>query len=453
MARMALMPPSLVQKSKPFLVQKSKPVVVTPARPTPREFKCLPDIDDQEALRFHISIIQYYKNEPNMKGKDPVTVIKEAVAEALVVYYPFAGRLREEGDKLTVECGGEGVLFIEADADIRLEDLGDRLPPPLPWLGEFLHEVPGSEDVVGCPLLVIQVTRLDCGGFVVAVRHNHTMADAQGIVQFLNAVSDFARGMTAPSIQPVWDRHLLDTCNSSLHITNNHGCDKPVELSVDGSSHQIGYGPKFPSERLVHRSFFFGPKEISVLKQQLPDRSTTFEVVTATSWRSRTIALCLSPDETVRLKFIANIRSKIQPPLPVGYYGNALVAAEVLSTAGQLCQEPLSYAVDLIKKAKAQITRESVKPFNDVMPLVKASIAHLYLVSDNTRSGFDEVDYGWGKPVFGGLGYGDLPPFPGVMSFYVPFKTSLGEKGVVVPMCLPEDAMERYAKEVERFIR
>jgi hypothetical protein len=85
-------------------------------------------------------------------------VIRDAIARALVHYYPFAGRLRElEGRKLAVDCTGEGVLFIEADADVRLDHFGDALQPPFPCLDELIFDVPGSSEVLGSPLLLFQV--------------------------------------------------------------------------------------------------------------------------------------------------------------------------------------------------------------------------------------------------------------------------------------------------------
>jgi len=56
-----------------------------------------------------------------------------------------------------VECTGEGVLFIEANTKIRLAQYGDRLATPHPWLKKLLHDVPGSEGIIGCPFLLIQV--------------------------------------------------------------------------------------------------------------------------------------------------------------------------------------------------------------------------------------------------------------------------------------------------------
>lgn len=92
------------------------------------------------------------------KKDDPAKVIREALAKALVYYYPFAGRLKEgHNRKLMVDCTGEGILFVEGDADVTLAQLGDTIRPPCPYIEEFLHDVPGSKAILGCPLLLIQV--------------------------------------------------------------------------------------------------------------------------------------------------------------------------------------------------------------------------------------------------------------------------------------------------------
>lgn len=141
-----------------FTVRRQQPELVAPAMPTPRELKPLSDIDDQEGLRFQIPVIQFYKYDPSMEGKDPVKVIRKALSQTLVYYYPFAGRLREGPHrKLSVDCCGEGVMFIGAEADVRLEEFGDALQPPFPCLEELLFDVPGSGGVLDCPLLLIQV--------------------------------------------------------------------------------------------------------------------------------------------------------------------------------------------------------------------------------------------------------------------------------------------------------
>ncbi|KAF8715837.1 hypothetical protein HU200_026790 [Digitaria exilis] len=154
------------------------------------------------------------RDVPIMVGghlQDPAPVIRDAIARALVHYYPLAGRLRElQGRKLVVDCTGQGVLFVEADADVSLEHFGKALQPPFPCMDELLFDVPGSSETLNSPLLFFQVTRLACGGFILATRMQHAVMDAQGFVQFLGAVAELARGAPAPKVRPVWTRELLE---------------------------------------------------------------------------------------------------------------------------------------------------------------------------------------------------------------------------------------------------
>ena len=146
-----------------FTVRRQRAVMVAPAAPTPRELKRLSDIDDQDGLRFHIPVIYFFRRDVGggRRDGDPAQVLRNAVAAALVHYYPFAGRLRElEGRKLAVDCTGEGVLFIEADADVRLDHFGDALQPPFPGFEELIFDVPGSSALIDTPLLLFQVAKL-----------------------------------------------------------------------------------------------------------------------------------------------------------------------------------------------------------------------------------------------------------------------------------------------------
>ncbi|XP_057964391.1 methanol O-anthraniloyltransferase-like [Malania oleifera] len=437
---------ALVSSSSPvFSVRRREAELVAPARPTPRELKLLSDIDDQEGLRMQIPVIMFYRNDPLlMEGRDPAMVIREAVAAALVFYYPFAGRLVEGPNrKLAVDCTGEGVVFTEADADVTVEDLGDAVAPPCPNLPELLFNVPGSDGILGCPLLLIQVTRLMCGGFIFAIRFNHTMCDGPGLVQFLNAVGEMARGGDVPSPLPGWQRDIFNA-RDPLDVTCMH---HEYEEAYTGPPKNTG------SKKMAQRPFFFGPKQIQALKGQLPPHlqgSTTFEVVTACLWKCRTSALALRPDETIRISFAINARGKHVVPLPSGFYGNAFVYPAQVSKAQSLCEGSLGFAVEMVKKVKAQMSEEYMRSVADFMvmkgrPLYKAE--GTYIISDTTRVGFGEVDFGWGKPVHAGIAAGYY-----IYTFLVRFRNSTGEEGIVVPVRLPSQAMERFEGEIKKMI-
>ncbi|KAJ9185657.1 hypothetical protein P3X46_005259 [Hevea brasiliensis] len=439
---MAPTPPTSLE----FKVHRREPELIAPAKPTPHEFKPLSDIDDQEGLRFHIPVIQFYRYDPSMQGRDPVMVIREALARTLVFYYPFAGRLREGPKrKLIVECTGEGVLFIEAEADVALEQFGDALQPPFPCLEELLFDVPGSSGVLNCPLLLIQVTRLKCGGFIFALRLNHTMSDAPGLVQFMSTVGEMARGAQAPSVLPVWERHFLNA-RDPPRVTRTH---REYDEVADTK------GTIIPLDDMAHQSFFFGPNEVAALRRFVPKhlrQCSNFELLTACLWKCRTIALQPDPTEEMRIICIVNGRNKFNPPLPTGYYGNGFVFPVAVARAKELIEKPLGFALELVKEVKDSVTEEYMRSVADLM-VIKGrphfTVVRSYLVSDVTRAGFGEVDFGWGKAAYGGPAKGGVGAIPGVASFYIPFRNKKGENGIVLPICLPAQAMERFVKELK----
>ncbi|KAG9441833.1 hypothetical protein H6P81_017687 [Aristolochia fimbriata] len=237
-----------------FAVRRQKPVLVSPVKPTPYELKPLSDIDDQQYLRFQVPFYFAYPYNPSMDGRDPCQVIKTTIAQLLVYYYPFAGRLSETPNKkLVVECTGEGVLFIEADADVKLQEISNKLQPPSPYSDLFLHEVPGSGEILHSPLMLIQ---------------------------FLKAASEIARGAEAPSLLPIWERHLLNA-DDPPHVSFSHY--EYNNIPATGSSSNSLNHLVNPPNKMIIQSFFFGPNEILSPRNHLPKSlrvvSSTFDIL------------------------------------------------------------------------------------------------------------------------------------------------------------------------------
>ncbi|MCI65102.1 benzoyl coenzyme A benzyl alcohol benzoyl transferase, partial [Trifolium medium] len=51
----------------------------------------------------------------------------------------------------------------------------------------------------------------------------------------------------------------------------------------------------------------------------------------------------------------------------VGYYGNCIACPATITTAGKLCENELGYAVELIRKAKVEVTEEYMHSVADLM--------------------------------------------------------------------------------------
>ncbi|KAF3965975.1 hypothetical protein CMV_009882 [Castanea mollissima] len=61
-------------------------------------------------------------------------------------------------------------------------------------------------------------------------------------------------------------------------------------------------------------------------------------------------------------EFMNNMRAILNPPLPREYYGNAYAISLAITTARELCENPLEYALELVRqKAKANIIDEYIR--------------------------------------------------------------------------------------------
>ena len=56
-----------------------------------------------------------------------------------------------------VDCTGDGVVFVEADANVTIDDFGD-IHPPIPSHKELLYDIPGTSNLLNAPLLFVQVS-------------------------------------------------------------------------------------------------------------------------------------------------------------------------------------------------------------------------------------------------------------------------------------------------------
>ncbi|GAV78188.1 Transferase domain-containing protein [Cephalotus follicularis] len=427
-----------------FSVRRQPPKLIGSAlQQTPRHLKYLSDLD--EHFRMQNNVILFYKHNPSKKGKDPVSVIMEALGRALVYYYPLAGRLREgPNEKLMVDCTDEGILFVEAEANITLEQLGDSIYQPYEYVDEFLCKVPGSEGILNCPVLLVQLTRLICGGFIVATIANHAMSDGQGFGQFMQAVTEIACGKQSPSICPIWNREFFNA-RDPPRITRTILKHVEVTHSHNFTDTESTYNTSF-------KSFFFGSEEFKALKNHLPahlkNRMTRFILLTACLWKCRTAALGLKPGDVVRVACASSVRGKFQNmQVPVGYYGNACLPSVVSSMVNHLCDNPLAYAVELVMEALAQISEEDMKSMVDYTVINKGRPLPYtikdFFVSDCRHLGFDKADFGWGKPVYGGI--------LGASTISSCFDrcNKKGKEGVLVVVCLPSSDMERFGQEVK----
>ncbi|GKD46671.1 benzyl alcohol O-benzoyltransferase, partial [Tanacetum coccineum] len=126
--------------------------------------------------------------------------------------------------------------------------------------------------------------------------------------------------------------------------------------------------------------------------------------------------------------------NKFNPPIPLGYYGNVLAFSAAISTAQDLCNKPLSHALELVMKVKSNLPQEYMRSIADLM-VIKGrpgfTNVRTYAVSDFTRAGFEDIDFGWGKAIYAGPAKGIAGDPPSRASNYIPFRNAMCERGIL----------------------
>ncbi|XP_062229119.1 acyl transferase 7-like [Phragmites australis] len=365
--------------------------VVVPSAPTPRGALPLSWLDRYPTQRALIESLHVFKGRADAADAEaPARAIERALAAALVSYYPIAGRLAvSDAGELVVHCTGEGVWFVEAAASCTLEDV-DYLEYPLMVPKDDLlpHPTyPASDPLPEDSLiLLVQVTQFVCGGFVVGFRFSHAVADGPGAAQFMTAVGDIARGHAAPLLAPAWGRDA---------IPNPPGA-------------AVGPLPVPTELRLQYLAIDISTDYIEHFKarflEQTGHRCSAFEVLIAKAWQSRTRAARFEPGSPVHVCFAMNARPALRRALPDGFYGNCYYIMRVSAPAERVSDASVYDVVKLIREGKKRLPTEFAQwsageTADGADPYRITSDYRTLLVSDWSRLGFAEVDYGWGCPV------------------------------------------------------
>ncbi|XP_037458384.1 acyl transferase 1-like [Triticum dicoccoides] len=303
-----------------------------------------------------------------------------------------------------------------------------------------------------------KVTELIGGGFILGFQACHSIVDGFGMIQFIKSIGDLARGEVQPAVLPVWERHIL-MARTPPRITDIDPAYTQVLTGSEYDANRIVNDVMLSTtvESMVHKYLIFSPREITHLRgyivpSLLTKPATAFELLTAVMWRCRTIALGYEVDTKVRLIFTINARGRWKRdfPIPRGYYGNAFVYTIVEIAVGDLCGKPLGHIVELIRKAKTDMSLERMRSMVDMMALLRRRptlpARQVYWVSDNSHIGGDTVDFGWAEWV------GADMPVPKLSSFHTRCKDVHGEESIIVSVLLPGSVMDKFTSEIASWL-
>ncbi|KAE8669248.1 Shikimate O-hydroxycinnamoyltransferase [Hibiscus syriacus] len=337
--------------------------IVRPAEETLRKSLWNSNLDIV-MTRYHVPSVYYYKPNGSSDFFD-TEKLKEALSKVLVPFYPVAGRLGfDENGRLEILCNGEGVLFVEAESSSVMDHLVGDFSDDSQVL-QLVPKVDYSGEISSYPLLVLQVTKFKCGGICLGVGMHHIVGDGASALHFMISWADTARGLS-PAIVPFIDRTLL------------RARDPPMP-----KFHHVEYDPSpsmnSPSDALkpsIVSTFKLTVDQLNTLKAKASANSgvkhSSFNILAAHIWRCASRARGLPDDQPTKLHFPIDGRSRLNPPLPQGYFGNVIFMAALIANAGDLRTESL---VDTMKRIHGRL-----KEIDD--EYLRSAIDYIEKVSD-----------------------------------------------------------------------
>ncbi|KAH7434859.1 hypothetical protein KP509_06G038300 [Ceratopteris richardii] len=270
----------------------------------------------------------------------------------------------------------------------------------------------------------MQVTRFPADeGFILGVAHSHIVADGTSLWHFLKSWGECTRGVPL-SMHPVHMREAFGPDNLIL--------PPPCAEEDKGNGFFEMLEADSGKNNLVQRDFHFTSEMVTKLKQMANDSLSaehkpfsSLQAVTAHIWRHVIAVTDLDKNEKSIFFVIANMRSRLNPPLPEGYFGNAIIRDGAIARKEELQGESLGATALRIKelidslddtKTRSFYGKVEVLPFEKVLEGIDFSMFSLQ-VSSSPRFPVYDVDFGLGKPLCARCpfihGAGEMMWFPG----------------------------------------
>ncbi|XP_059641291.1 uncharacterized acetyltransferase At3g50280-like [Cornus florida] len=337
---------------------------------------------------------------------DSATVIdhlKSSLSQTLDFFTPLAGRLAtvKNSDNTTsffLHCNNAGAEFIYAVAPT--VTVADILEPV--YVPRFVHTffplngVQNREGVTK-PLLGVQVTEL-ANGYFIGCSINHAVVDGTSFWHFFNSWSEISRGFDKISKPPVFFGNFPNDIDCPTRIPL---CDN----QLNGGS--ISFPPQ-----LQERVFNFTKENIAGLKakanaEMKTTRISSLQALMAHIWRS--IIRCrkniASAEQETQFNLAIGVRPRLQPPLPKGYFGNAVYFEPVTTKVSELLEHGQGWVALQMNKLIASQNDDEIRNYlkcwvkNPKLLTIASMTSNALLPSSSPRFDVYGNDFGWGKPV------------------------------------------------------
>lgn len=160
-------------------------------------------------------------------------------------------------------------------------------------------------------------------------------------------------------------------------------------------------------------------------------------------WRCKALSAGDDPDRSSTILYAVDIRSRLDPPLPKSYTGNAVLTAYATAKCKVLEEGAFCRLVEMVSEGAMRMTDEYARSAIDWGEMYQGFPNGEVLVSSWWKLGFADVEYPWGKPKY------SCPVVyhrKDIILLFTPIDEGEDGGGVNVLAALPPKDMEKFQR-------
>ncbi|KAJ6883764.1 protein ECERIFERUM 26-like isoform X1 [Populus alba x Populus x berolinensis] len=300
------------------------------------------------AMGLHtVHVVFYYRKNPfGIFDVDPLRI---ALSEVLCLYPQATGRLtRGESGNWLVKCNDAGVRVLRAKVEATMDE----------WLRSadgseekdltFWEEIP-EEPSTWSPFR-IQVNEFEGGGVAFGLSCTHMNADPTSITILFKSWIESHRQepIEHPPLFKSTTLHHQQVPNTSTKPDNYYATKGNAET---------------PSVKMVTATFKFSDSAIKKWLDEVRDqcaKATPFDLLAALFWTRVAHLKAPKNDNKHSLSICLDFRRLVQPPIPLGYFGNALHFSLLTLDEEEMDYGKLGHVVELVHRHVSDVGEEEV---------------------------------------------------------------------------------------------
>ncbi|KAL5543236.1 hypothetical protein UlMin_010946 [Ulmus minor] len=342
--------------------------------------------------------------------------LKHSLSLTLQHFLPLAGKLTwpsESSQPIILFTAGDAISLTVADSDADFHYLSGSHVRKSCDFSPLVPRLVVSE--TWASVMAVQITLFN-GGFCIGITAHHAVLDGKSSTMFMKAwahISKEYQSSLPPELTPFYDRTIIkDPAGIASLFANQWLAMTGCKSSQDPKVFEFFSISGEPPVDMIRASFEITRSDIEKLKKRVlnqPNRALEKLHLSSFVITYSYVFVCIvkakiheQMNKHVYYAFVAEMRSRLNPPVPENYFGNCVVGYFNFVEGRECLEEDGFYKIvakvcQLIKKMKEIDVYEGLE---DKLSLFsKLEPGTLFVgVAGSPRFGVYGVDFGWGKP-------------------------------------------------------